>query len=466
MDEKTFENFDKLNRKFFADKLIQAISTFSPFHYEAYVLSLNATFGSGKTTFLEMWRNDLEKQEYKVIHINAWETDFDDEPIIPIASTLMDALEGEDTETAKSVRETLSKALGFAGYILEKTTGFNAEDLEKKMEPNNLETQGKTISNTFFTKKGIYKSIRTALKNYSDQLAEQPLIILVDELDRVRPDYAVKFLEAIKHIFSVKGVCFILAVDRQQLEASVRQLYGEIDFDNYYLRFVTREVDLPEACTENLMPFIEKTAKEFFDKKSSSGNIAFVFKDEPQKREVIYHAAMICTGLGLRPRQIETLFRQYSQFMAVDNGGNEYLVSWMKAPILLIALNLSGKRDIYKQIKESKFNPQNCLDLINSFYFLEGSTESDIKKIKKHLLWDTLPFLFARYGNGQYIHRNEAAQLMRKFHKDYFGDDLSSEECLRTLDHVIFGHRPKSYSYNSQFQDFQKKLEGWENFLA
>ena len=34
---------------------------------------------------------------------------------------------------------------------------------------------------------------------------------MIDELDRCRPDYAITYLETIKHIFSIKGTAFVLA---------------------------------------------------------------------------------------------------------------------------------------------------------------------------------------------------------------------------------------------------------------
>jgi hypothetical protein len=78
--EITFDDFDKFQRKDFADRLTTVISTFYPFHDEVFVLSLNAKFGNGKTTFLKMWQHQLEQTGYQTIFINAWETDFDDEP--------------------------------------------------------------------------------------------------------------------------------------------------------------------------------------------------------------------------------------------------------------------------------------------------------------------------------------------------------------------------------------------------
>ena len=61
--EPSFSSFDKdkFQRKPFADRLTKAITCFSPLVEGTYVLSLNACFGSGKTTFLKMWQHKLEQ---------------------------------------------------------------------------------------------------------------------------------------------------------------------------------------------------------------------------------------------------------------------------------------------------------------------------------------------------------------------------------------------------------------------
>jgi len=371
MTEKTFENFDKLKRDVFAARLTKAITTFSPFYDESYVLSLNAAFGSGKTTFLEMWGNDLESERYKVVHINAWETDFDDEPIIPIANALMNYISGKDSES-KGLKNSLSMLLGVTGYALEKTTGISAEEVEEKIESKNLKSQGRKISAAFSEKEKMYKKIKEVLQNYAESLEKRLLIILVDELDRVRPDYAVKFLEAIKHIFSVKGVCFVLAVDRKQLEASVKQLYGEIDFDNYYLRFVTQEVDLPESCTQDLTPFIQKMSEDFFSKKTASG---MSFAHANQENKVSSFIKDVCQYFQLRPRQIQHLFRIYSRFMAIEEPSEDkYYLSYLLAPLFLIAVGIKegrGESSIYHKIGRRELSPEQIADYVADLNFKE-----------------------------------------------------------------------------------------------
>ena len=233
MTEITFDKFDKFKRKIFADRLKHAITTFYTFVEGAYVLSLNAKFGSGKSTFLKMWTQDLQADGYKVININAWETDFDEDPIIPITAAFLDQI--PKGNKVKNVKVALRGLLGASALVgnkfLEQTTGLNVFEIGKEIEldlkQDTLPKLGEEIHRSYNFKINAYKKLKQALLEYTNNLDKKPLIILIDELDRVRPDYSIKFLEAIKHIFSVHGVCFVLAIDKEQLKSSTKQLYGE-----------------------------------------------------------------------------------------------------------------------------------------------------------------------------------------------------------------------------------------------
>jgi len=75
---------------------------------------------------------------------------------------------------------------------------------------------------------------------------EKPLLVMVDELDRCRPSYAVELLEVAKHLFAVRHVVFALAVNRSELEHSVKALYGdEFDAHGYLRRFFDVDFQLP-----------------------------------------------------------------------------------------------------------------------------------------------------------------------------------------------------------------------------
>jgi len=68
-----------------------------------------------------------------------------------------------------------------------------------------------------------------------------PVFVLIDELDRCRPPYAIAMLERIKHLFEIPDVVFVVATDSEQLVHSIRAVYGQ-DFSGS--RYLTRFFDL------------------------------------------------------------------------------------------------------------------------------------------------------------------------------------------------------------------------------
>ncbi len=76
-------------------------------------------------------------------------------------------------------------------------------------------------------------------------------MIVVDELDRCRPDYALSLLEVIKHFFAVDHVHFVLGVNLRELENMVRVRYDTLDGAALYLqKFVTLTMDLPRLTND------------------------------------------------------------------------------------------------------------------------------------------------------------------------------------------------------------------------
>lgn len=74
------------------------------------------------------------------------------------------------------------------------------------------------------------------------------LVIVIDELDRCRPDYALSLLETIKHFFAVDGVHFVLGVNLKELQNSVRARYGVgANAETYLQKFVNLHYTLPSS---------------------------------------------------------------------------------------------------------------------------------------------------------------------------------------------------------------------------
>ncbi len=81
-----------------------------------------------------------------------------------------------------------------------------------------------------------------------------PIFIFIDELDRCRPDYAISLLEIVKHIFDIKNFVFIIATDTDQLQHSIKNVYGNDFSANDYLgRFFHRRFTLKSPELKELI---------------------------------------------------------------------------------------------------------------------------------------------------------------------------------------------------------------------
>ena len=234
------------------------------------VVSINAKFGSGKSTLLKMWENDLRDRASNgeaaplVINLNAWDSDFYGEPLIPIVSELVDAVTNhlpDGDKKSKGLKEAARDAAWFMVGLANSAVPLDALAAAEFAEKKKLEREDENIT----AKPDLlsdYQNRRDAMKQLKDLLkavlgADQPkAFVFIDELDRCRPDYAISYLETIKHIFDMHGIVFVLAIDYDHLANSARALYGaQLDFPEYFRKFVHRSFEMPEPKVEKVQGF-------------------------------------------------------------------------------------------------------------------------------------------------------------------------------------------------------------------
>jgi hypothetical protein len=236
----------------------------------SYVLNLDARWGYGKTFFLNRLKETIEHGGHRAAYVNAWADDYADDPLLPVVTAIEIAINNRAkvSKIAKSSFGGLARASGqvaiaagkgvleqaarrylgkealdtfksVAGEFMGDAAKSATEDAGKKLDEL-YDAGGRALLDKF--KRGK-KSIEEFKKQFAEVIAdlnesERPLFVLIDELDRCRPTYAVAMLERIKHLFEVKDVVFLIATNTDQLRHSVGALYGaEFDADRYLHRF-------------------------------------------------------------------------------------------------------------------------------------------------------------------------------------------------------------------------------------
>lgn len=297
---------DLLNRKDEAQLLIGYIESVvgRPTDREdskAHTIAVDAGYGEGKTFFLRRLAVQLG-QSHPVAFVDAWTDDLADEPLTALVFTLKKALDPliERSATIKEkweevLRRTgkvakivafalakrgLSVAMGTAAVeAAEAVIGGVGEAAKDALEEGLKDTASSSVEGAVTTLTSIapnqlirkrieeFEQGREAIDDLKRSLAaliaalgqeelSSPIIIIVDELDRCRPTYAIKLLEEVKHLFDVPGLVFIFGMHTEQLAQSVAGAYGsQFDGKGYLRRFLNRQYRLAQP---NLEPLITK----------------------------------------------------------------------------------------------------------------------------------------------------------------------------------------------------------------
>lgn len=298
----------RLNRKEDADILSQIVQKYA----EGFVLSINGEWGTGKSTFVKMWKADLELQGIKSIYFNAWENDFISNPMVALLGELHKITTSTTQDLFSTILQTGSLIATKAIPSLLKcaTKQFLGEDLAeiaKEISAAGSEVFRKEVLE-YDQKQEKLISFRKILSDFIQKSnLNHPLIFIVDELDRCRPDYAVEVLERIKHFFSIKGIVFVLSIDKEQLCNSIRGHYGSdrINAEEYLRRFIDVEYQLPQPDINSYCKYLYEyfDFKDFFNQDERA---RYQFSDD--KKRFLQIASEIIIAQHYSLRQIEKLF--------------------------------------------------------------------------------------------------------------------------------------------------------------
>lgn len=388
---------DCLNR---ANHILPLTTLLSNIDEDSFVMSVSAPYGGGKTFFIQMWQDSLEKSGAHTLYYNAWEHDFSSNPLASFVSHF-DKISNIKSETKDKIKG-LAKAVlnvtrtrlpsiiaNLLGKICEDTFGISKEEILNSLEIA-AEIADKTKQEITATNKKAFELIKTAndeekavdtfknqLKSLIDEFKteENPinkkLIIFIDDLDRCNPKFAISFLEYIKHLFNCPNCIFILALDENQIKSSVNKIYGSENAEGFLAKIIDFYFRLPAPDISNLIDaLIEKLG---WNTDGLSVFISRAQSSDMKKTFVrIMNAMSVC--LSLTARDIEQIFQNLNIiYRSIEK---EHL-SPIHLAIVYIINNYAFKVGCHENDKTALFNA--VLEKISGF---------DIARKKGELLID------------------------------------------------------------------------------
>ena len=159
-------------------------------------------------------------------YFNAWENDLYDEPLAALFASM--AAEFDLLTNEGSSRELISSLGNIVDLIL--STGSLPALVKPAMNMISA-LKGTDIIDSYKKRYELKDAISNGLNQIKTETANT-IVIFIDELDRCRPEFALKLLEQTKHFLTRDDVILVFSVDLEQLAELVRGFYGQ-GFDGY-----------------------------------------------------------------------------------------------------------------------------------------------------------------------------------------------------------------------------------------
>lgn len=378
--ETGFDN-DFLGRK----KVSERISSIIERIEDPLVIALDGRWGTGKTFFLKRWVGAHSKEnggKATTVYFDAFANDYMGEPLIALISALASRLPPKSESKLDRVKEVAAKlwrpairiglALGTAGVsealndVADAGVKALGSETEKTLEQFWKKEEGRQAA---------FVEFRSAIEELTlsdGDAVPVPLVIVIDELDRCRPDYALETLEVIKHFFAVPHVHFILGVNLSALENSVKARYGaEIDATGYLQKFLSFTINLPNDVGDHIRtPVILKYVRHLAPQMGTPQHL--LAEIEQQIKYVSHNNPVSIRQIG----RILSSVSLMSEFALKDNTLSGWrmvmatlLIARVTHPELFtkfVASNISKKEiEDFFGIEEKSLNQNNSSDSTN-----------------------------------------------------------------------------------------------------
>ncbi|MEH7456349.1 P-loop NTPase fold protein [Bacillus sp. JJ1127] len=208
---------DKLGFKEKAEEIANFINEFSP--KLPYSLSINGSWGAGKSTMLNFIENNLDKGKCITVRFNPWMVSEHEELIKSLFEEIYYAMGEGNFQTAKDkflkyaekIVPSLTKAISFATAYLNGITPAAATTVANIAGDT---VQG--ISNIAFD-----KPLSKRKQELNDAMEEtvredkRKIVIMIDELDRLFPEEVITIFQMIKSNLDLPGLFFVVAMDEE-----------------------------------------------------------------------------------------------------------------------------------------------------------------------------------------------------------------------------------------------------------
>ncbi|MCP4969543.1 MAG: SUMF1/EgtB/PvdO family nonheme iron enzyme [Arcobacter sp.] len=252
---------DSLDFKTYSEVIIEAIiSAETPF-----TVGIFSKAGKGKTSLMKLIEREINvdiKNNDKILtaFFNALKFQNNEHPILSFCNVIEKTIQ---KDRSSFDQDTLINILNHIKNIKYKILNIKIQIDDLKNENSLINTE-KSFEKQFLDKNSFFQ-IFDLVKGLELILIEQNLkiVIFIDDLDKCLPKSAIKIIECINLILDLKGLYFVLAIDRDIIENFLdNRISSKYDINKKYLgkTYLDKIIQLPfyiPSCNGKILNLLE-----------------------------------------------------------------------------------------------------------------------------------------------------------------------------------------------------------------
>lgn len=300
---------------------------------------INGVWGSGKTTTvlgIVNYLNKIEKDKENplVLYIDAWKYEHYEHPLFMLLKVM--------EENAKEIINYIENDMGKMSF--EPQIGINVPFLSFSISQKNTSTQNQVLNYAEYVDE-LNKMMLTAVRKFKEENGNH-LIIFIDELDRVKPDFALKTLEMFHHLQDELPTHIVYSVDMNQLNSIVKHYYGyEYNVEIFIHKVFDSVILLKKLTKQELIEYIGKNLTLCGVKYNINSIIEIIFKYlSSEQSESLRTINKICQKIALNLKKGYFISEQYTSLRSsfyLGNSKDENLWGYVELYIFLEVLSLN-----------------------------------------------------------------------------------------------------------------------------
>lgn len=288
---------------------------------------IDGSWGTGKSYFCEALEEKINEENEKkekekninFIKINAWETDYFSDPMKSLIGEIS-SLITLNMETIQKAEQILKNGLNILGKaIFNKGLEKIGLDKDKRVYLENL---FKEVTQFETSELEEYKNYKQLVNDFKETLITKETdlkLIIIDEIDRCKPTYAIELLETVKHFFGVKNIIFIFLVNMEQLKSIASTSYlTEDKCSEYFEKFYDIKFTLPSLDYNDFLQIEYDKYNQLETYKPALINGVYVSNEVNIFYENLFMEAFKsnCDGEGVTPRNFIKSFKKFSLLLS------------------------------------------------------------------------------------------------------------------------------------------------------